>query len=1166
MGANRSFVTCFLILIASVGAGPAHGQQVVINEFMASNSGAVLSDSGEEWDWIELHNPSSQTVSLAGLYLSDKLDNVTKWRFPNDRPDLTTLLPGGYVIIWASASNSVAAELHANFSLDADGEAVVLTAADGASEIDRIQFNTQYADISYGRQPGTSTAWGYMLSPTPGQANSEAYLGIVRPVRFSVDRGFYDGPFSLVLSTSTPGAEIWYTLNADVPHARDEHTGQLIGRRYTGPIQISTTACVRAVAIKSGWKNSSIVSHTYLYLDDVIRQPRRPDGFPSRWGWRSADYEMDGDVVDNPAYSATIKDDLKSTPSVCLVIPNADFFEGDGIYANPTQYGDQWERATSMEWIDPNTGNHFGVNAGLRIHGGPYSRSQNPKNALRVIFRREYGPAKLDYPLFPDTDVQTFNVLALRSIWNYSWTGHSGMSGARHADYLRDVFARDTVRDMQHLTPHGRPIQVYINGLYWGLYIMTERPDETFAADHLGGDKEDYQVLEAPSGYGASTDMQVKSGGEQAIQAWNDLFMLSEMDLTSYNAYRTMQDYIDVPAMIDYMLMIYYVGSRDAPVFLGDSYTPRNFYAARRGESGCPFVVIPWDVEWSLEQPTVNRVPVIGVWNPHTLMDRLSENEEFRLLLADRIYHHFFHDGVLTKDKTTQRYLDRAAEIYGAIVGESARWGDATGGWGPPYTRQHWQAEVDRLVNEYFAVRTDIVLNQLKNHGWYPPVDPPAFRVDGRDQRGGHVPNGALLNLVNPNDAGTVYYTTDGTDPRRRPRRESGMVLTLVSDEVLKRVLVPTEDIGSQWQGAFEPYDDAHWTHGTPTEDDGAGAVGFYPPGSGERGGYGPVITYNVTDEMLGQNGSCYIRIPFYAQPEDLQLQFLYLRVRCDDGFVAYLNGTEIASHGRPDSLRWNSVSTVERSRIADHIVFDISEHMDQLKVGKNILAVHALNYRATEDDPYFIFSGQLLGLQDYAEDPDPTLAPTAQVHTRPILLTQSQRVKSRVFDGQWSALNEAVYAVGPVAENLRITEMMYHPQDPDAEFIELTNIGDETININYVAFTRGVRFTCPSMDLPPQTSVVVVRDTTTFAGLYGADVPVAGQYEGNLDNGGERLVLEDAVGAVIHDFRYNDAWYSATDGGGRSLEIADSLADPGTWSNASAWRPSAATGGTPGE
>jgi len=320
-----------------------------------------------------------------------------------------------------------------------------------------------------------------------------------------------------------------------------------------------------------------------------------------------------------------------------------------------------------------------------------------------------------------------------------------------------------------------------------------------------------------------------------------------------------------------------------------------------------------------------------------------------------------------------------------------------------------------------------------------------------------------------------------------------------------------------------------------------------------------------VRDGMFGHNGSCYIRIRFYAQPQDLQLQSLYLRVRCDDGFVAYLNGTEVASHGRPDPPRWNSVSTVERSRNTEHLLLDISEHVDQLQVGKNILAVHALNYSAAQDDAYFLLSAQLLGVQDYIEEADPSLAPTAKVYRRPILLTQSRRIKSRVFDGQWSALNEAVYAVGPVAENLRITEVMYHPQDPDAEFVELTNIGAETLNVNHVTFAEGIRFTCPSIDLAPQASVVVVRNTAAFAALHGVDVPVAGQYEGNLDNGGERLVLRDAGGTVIHDFQYQDTWYPTTDGGGRSLEIVDPLADPGTWANASAWRPSEVTGGTPG-
>jgi len=457
---------------------------LVINELMASNSSTIRDPQGEYDDWIEIYNFGSTAINVGGMYLTDDLSVPTKWRFPTNNPSATTIPAHGYLLVWAD-NDTTDAGLHASFQLSAGGEEVGLFDADGSSLIDSITFAEQTSDISYGRYPDASDNLQYMSSPTPGGENNAGYLGAVAKPEFSHIRGFYDSPFSVTITTETEGATIFYTLDSSEPGGQTD-------RMYTGPISITTTTCLRAQATKTGWKSSEIVTCSYIFLDDVIRQPANPEGFPTTWGSRAADYAMDQRVVEDPAYRDEIKDDLKSTPSVCIVIPNADFFGSEGIYSYASATGDQWERAASIEWIDPNTGENFGVNAGLRIHGGPYSRSQNPKNALRVIFRGEYGLSKLEYPLFPDTEVKTFNTLALRSIWNYSWSGHSGMSGSRHADYLRDVFTRDTIRDMDRLTPHGRPIQVYINGLYWGLYIMTERPDEHFVSDHLGGDKDDY--------------------------------------------------------------------------------------------------------------------------------------------------------------------------------------------------------------------------------------------------------------------------------------------------------------------------------------------------------------------------------------------------------------------------------------------------------------------------------------------------------------------------------------------------------------------------------------------------------------------------------------------------------------------------------------------------
>jgi hypothetical protein len=166
-----------------------------------------------------------------------------------------------------------------------------------------------------------------------------------------------------------------------------------------------------------------------------------------------------------------------------------------------------------------------------------------------------------------------------------------------------------------------------------------------------------------------------------------------------------------------------------------------------------------------------------------------------------------------------------------------------------------------------------------------------------------------------------------------------------------------------------------------------------------------------------------------------------------------------------------------------------------------------------------------------------------------------------------WSALNEAVFAVGPVAENLRISEIMYHPaDDPNAEFIELTNVGTETVNLNLVALTNGVNFTFDSIELMPADYILVVRDEDAFEAVYGPGYPIAGQYRGSLDNGGERIELVDAVGQTIHSFRFRDDWYDATDGSGLSLVVQDPLTtDPDAWGDKDTWQPGAVMGGSPG-
>jgi hypothetical protein len=149
----------------------------------------------------------------------------------------------------------------------------------------------------------------------------------------------------------------------------------------------------------------------------------------------------------------------------------------------------------------------------------------------------------------------------------------------------------------------------------------------------------------------------------------------------------------------------------------------------------------------------------------------------------------------------------------------------------------------------------------------------------------------------------------------------------------------------------------------------------------------------------------------------------------------------------------------------------------------------------------------------------------------------------------------------------------MYHPQaldaigEPNEEFIELTNIGDERINLNLVRFTNGIDFTFPDIELAPGEFVMVVQDRNAFEARYGMDITIAGQYAGRLSNDRERITLEDAIGQTILDFSYRDGWRPLTDSEGFSLTIIDPAnPDCDSWGEKGSWRASVFAGGSPGQ
>lgn len=177
----------------NVASSAAAAGDIVINEFMPSNQFYTEDDNGENEDWIELYNTTSDAKSLFGLYLSDDYSNPNKFALPN------VILPAnGYIVVWADEDASSNAYIHANFKLSGGGEQLMLSNATGIV-LDSISYGTMNADVSLGRCPNGSGSFIQTLAPSIESYNL-CYVGIENGGNYTVS--VFPNPATSLLTVS----------------------------------------------------------------------------------------------------------------------------------------------------------------------------------------------------------------------------------------------------------------------------------------------------------------------------------------------------------------------------------------------------------------------------------------------------------------------------------------------------------------------------------------------------------------------------------------------------------------------------------------------------------------------------------------------------------------------------------------------------------------------------------------------------------------------------------------------------------------------------------------------------------------------------------------------------------------------------------------------------
>jgi hypothetical protein len=943
---------------------------------------------------------------------------------------------------------------------------------------------------------------GFAADPTPGTANGLIYRDFVAVPSFSQPRGFYDQPFTLRLTVpGTPEATIYYTQDGS-----DPTPGNPRAIAYQQPLEINRTAFLRAASYHDGLLPSVAVTQTYIFPADVATQST-----------------LQPAVVQDPVWGPQFTDSLKSLPTVSLVTANPISVEG--------------EYPTSAELIYPDGTAGFQVNAGVEVFGG--TAVSFPKRSLRLSFKNIYGPSTLNFDVFQDPDsVSEFDQLLLRpgSHDTPFWNGSVGVG-----NYIRNRWASDRQLEMGQPAPRSKFVHLYLNGVYWGVFDLMERPNAAFMASHFGGDPEDYDVLNA----GTPID-----GDDLAWKA-----LLEALD----DGYDEVKKYLDVVNYADYVLLQFYGGNNI------DWAPAGNWMAARKREPGAGFQFFTWDSDIILRSGA--NTDIVNYGGPGYLLTQkggITQYPEFRRLLAERAQKHFFDGGILTAENLRRRIDELAAQTRSSIIAETARWGSGR------YTPATWESAIEWIKNTYAPAdgpaRELTVIEQMRRAGLFPLSDTPQFLVDGQPLLEDRVEPGTLLAMTAPE--GAIYYTLDGSDPwEKTPTVEH---TDLIAESSPVRVLIPRDNsAGTDWRGV--EFDDSNWLRG----DNGIGYE--------TNDEFGSLIRLNVQEAMKNVNSTAYVRIPFHVD-DPARFDSLELSVRYDDGFIAYLNGEEVARRNAAGSASWNARSSAVRANIEaiEFERFNLARVKHLLRSGDNVLSIHALNNEPANVD--FLITPRLRA----GRVVDTGLAESAIRYVSPIQVPPNASIRARtVWGAEWSPPRTATVTTQPFP--LRVSEVMYHAFAPteaelaagfsnadDFEFIELVNISNATMELAGIELvqttvgdqTEGVTFDLGRGSirrLEPGQRLVIVENLAAFELRYGTRLPVTGQWTGGLSNSSEQITLM-SDGQIRQQFIYDDNWYSATDGQGSSLEIVDaSYPDLNRWNLSSGWRPSDVVGGTPG-
>lgn len=611
-----------------------------ISEVMTSNYSYLRGPYGAACDWIELYNAGSETIDLSAYTITDNAKYPAKFTLPQ-----RTLAPGEYCVMILTQDSAKARSGYdvIPMELSSRGESVYLY-RDGTVE-DFVMIPELGVDEAYGRGSG-SMFFSQLAKATPGYSNSETAAVSSDPVAVTAP-GSYNGVEYLDVELSAPGT-IYYTTNCNTPGR--------YAREYTGPIRITKTTVLRVVCYEEGKSRSNVVDLLYVLNENdtlsvvsIVIEPYQ------LWDPETGIY------VDGPNYD-----------------PATDPYNGANFQQN-------WERPASLSLYEADGSGSFSIPCGLKIFGG-YSRV-NAKKSFACMFRKSYGQAHLDYPVFGEDSLPYYEALVLRA------GGQEAFSSR-----IKDEVITSFVGDMLGIPVQDyRPVALYLNGEYWGLYFIREKINENYVSGHFGVDADDVDLANwdgsdsrqftALKNYAQSNDLSIQENYE---------YIASQIDLENYT---------------DFMIAQIWMNNKD----------PGNvkYFTA----PGYQWTWILYDTDLAFVYPEENSLPVLLSTNlgyditSRTFAVRLLRNPEYKDYFLRRMA---WQMREIWTEENIIPYIDNLHEqVREDMKKDCQRWGTSYSAWeNRVEALRNYVRNRNRYLLTYIQQRYELTDEQMVDYGF----------------------------------------------------------------------------------------------------------------------------------------------------------------------------------------------------------------------------------------------------------------------------------------------------------------------------------------------------------------------------------------------------------------------------------------------------------------